>query len=378
MARKLIKSLLFLITIFLFLSTISCTENASPVRVGAALVLTGPASYVGEEIRDGLIMAVEEINERGGINGRAIELVIEDATAPPPDGLSSSGNFLDPGKSAFDALEEKNPIVIVSSLSSLSIKLAPIAEKRKRLMVGLVATAPELTKTGDWVYRYWPTAEHEAPPLAELFEQLGHTTKGFGVIYLDDAYGTSVFRDLEKRCKAFGSKIVPAPFPLSGKKFSAEVELIKETSAVCVIGFDVHIINILKALREIGYQGDIISTTTATLPSVTSIPEAENVYVTAPAIYNKNFHFTDEIKNRYNQKFGKPFTQYSANGYDFIYILSGILEDQPVTMDALKGMFEKGFVYSGVFGNIELKSGKKDILFPIFPAQIINGNILFR
>ena len=125
-------------------------------------------------------------------------------------------------------------------------------------------------------------------------------------------------------------------------------------------------------------MGEIISTTTATLPSIISIEEADGLYVTAPAIYNKNYPFADKIKKRYEEKYGKPFTQYSANGYDFIYIIAGLLEDKAMTKESVKAILDKGFVYSGVFGNIELKSGAKDIFFPLFPAQIRDGEIIYR
>ncbi|MBF0204533.1 MAG: ABC transporter substrate-binding protein [Desulfamplus sp.] len=426
--NRLKQTLMFIMSLLLIL-ILSCSRNEPPVHIGAALVLTGPAAFVGEEIRDGLAMAVEEINGRGGINGRRIELLIEDANAPSNSNTSndtsnstsnntsnsSTSNSTsdeksmdgkpmvpahenpvqndpaqkdpahedpaheDPAQKAFETLDRKNPLVILTSLSFLSVKLAPLAEAKKRLMVGLVASAPELTQNNrQWVYRYWITAEHEAPSMVDMFQQL-HNTKGkLGVIYLDDAYGGSVYKDLEKRCASFSTTVSPAPFHVSQKIFSREVELVKHTSAVAIVGFDGHIINVLKALREIGYKGEIISTTTATLPSVTAIPEASGVYVTAPAIYNKNFHFIDQIKARYEKKFGKPFTQYSANGYDFIYIVSGLLEDQPITQESLKSLLENGFVYSGVFGNVELKKGKKDILFPLFPAQILNGSIIYK
>jgi len=50
-----------------------------PIKTGALLSLTGPGSRTGEDIKDGLLLTVDEINSRGGINGRKIELIIEDS-----------------------------------------------------------------------------------------------------------------------------------------------------------------------------------------------------------------------------------------------------------------------------------------------------------
>ncbi|MBF0201378.1 MAG: ABC transporter substrate-binding protein [Desulfamplus sp.] len=372
--ERVLKIFSILLTILLatIITMVSCSRNESPVVIGALLVLEGPAAFVGEEIRDGLTLAISEINSRGGINGHPLELVVEDAAD------SSLGQEADPAAMAFDRLQKRNPLLTVTCLSYLSMKIAPVAEDARRLMVALVATAPELTRGRQWVYRYWPTAEHEAPPMVDLFRDIAKSGASLGVIYLDDAYGASVYENLEKRCRMFGIKVVPAPFPISAKDFTKEARDVEDTAGTVLIGFDGHIIGALKALRSINYGGEIISTTTATLPSVTAVPQAQGVHVTAPAIYNKNFHFTNEIKSRYEKRFGKPFTQYSANGYDFIYVVAGLLEDRPLDRDSLKALLEKGFVYSGVFGNIELEMGKKDIIFPLFPARIHNGEIIYR
>ncbi|MBF0231587.1 MAG: amino acid ABC transporter substrate-binding protein [Desulfamplus sp.] len=351
---------------------LSCTRDEPPVVIGAALTLSGPGLYAGEEVRDGLLLAADEINQQGGINGRKIQIMVRNAVA--------SDNA---AQEVFTELERANPLVIISCLSFLSMKLAPIAEEKRRLLVGLVATVPALTQGRDWVYRYWTTAEHEAPPITKLFFDIKNDVDEIddaklGIIYMDDAYGSSVFKDMANRCKEKEIEVVPSSFSPDSKDFSANVNAVKDTKAVAVIGFDVHIIRILKALRAVGYKGDIISTTTATLPSVTSIPESNDLHVTAPAIYNKNYPFADKVKKHYEEIYNKPFTQYSANGYDFIYILIGLLEDKPMTQETVKALFEKGFVYSGVFGNIELQKGEKDILFPLFSAQIRNGEIIYK
>lgn len=408
--------LIYFTFIYFIFFALSCTDNKPSVRIGAAIPLSGTGKYAGEEVRDGLLMAAEEINEQGGINGHKIEIVVKNA-------LSADGKISDSSaQEVFEELVRDDPLITVSCLSFVSMKLAPIAESKKRLLAGLVATVPELTQNREWVYRYWPTAFHEAPPMTEIFlkiekdrnavsvninadvesklnvdvvnqedgqpklnidvanqedEKSGYNGV-LGIIYMDDAYGTSVFKDIENRCKEKDISIINSSFKSDTKDFSKNINDVKDSDAVAVIGFDFHIINILKALRFIKYKGEIISTTTAALPSVTSLDESDGVHVAAPAIYNKNYRFADNVKRLYEEKYGKPFTQYSANGYDFIKILIGLLEDKPLNQESVKAVFEKGFVYSGIFGNIELKKGSHDILFPLFPAQIKNGEIIYR
>ena len=56
------------------------------IKIGAILSLSGPAGFYGKEVRDGMLLAAQEINSRGGINGREIELIIEDSKTNPEEG----------------------------------------------------------------------------------------------------------------------------------------------------------------------------------------------------------------------------------------------------------------------------------------------------
>lgn len=48
-------------------------QKKEPIKIGAVLSITGAGSYSGKEVRDGMLLAIDEINAWGGINGRKIE-----------------------------------------------------------------------------------------------------------------------------------------------------------------------------------------------------------------------------------------------------------------------------------------------------------------
>jgi len=59
--------------------------GTEPIKIGVILSLSGSGSYIGEQTRDGIQMAADEINSRGGIDGRHIELIIEDNQSSPDE-----------------------------------------------------------------------------------------------------------------------------------------------------------------------------------------------------------------------------------------------------------------------------------------------------
>jgi len=97
---------------FFFFDELSGKES---IKIGVTLAETGPASGLDIEIRDGMLMAVDEINSHGGINGRNVELIIVDNESNP-----------EKAKKDFLEIEETHaPLLYVSSTSSISTAVSP-------------------------------------------------------------------------------------------------------------------------------------------------------------------------------------------------------------------------------------------------------------
>jgi len=96
---------------FFFFEELVGTE---PIKIGVILSLSGSGSYIGEQTRDGMQMAADEINSRGGIDGRHIELIFEDNQSSP-----------DEAKKKFLEIEETHaPLLYITSLSSISSSIS--------------------------------------------------------------------------------------------------------------------------------------------------------------------------------------------------------------------------------------------------------------
>ena len=337
------------------------------LKLGAVLSLSGPGSYSGEEVRDGLLLAIEEINSRGVINGRKIELILKDSKTNPQE-----------AEIAFDRIEEEHhPLLYVSTLSSISVRLAPLSEENKVVLVGLVTASPKLTEQKEWVFRYYATAEHEVPPIISILDQL--KVKELGILYLNDEYGISTAEPLREEFEKTGGIVKSVPFEAPTFDFEKEINQLKELEAIYTIGFVNHVGAILRQLKEENYDGFVLSAEAATtFNSLTAeVSVTDGVYVAAPIVYNQNFVLAQEVKGKYEDKYGKSFTHQSANGYDFIKLLAGLLEDEEISRDNLKRLLEAGFVHPGVFGNIDVEPGEHDIVFPLHPAQIVDGEITY-
>ena len=137
--------LLFLIIIIFFtiLLISKLLIKKPPIKIGFANTLTGVASTSTIKIRNVTILAVEELNKKGGINGRMIKLIIKDDRFDPEVALQVDQELIDEGVVA----------IIGHSFSSLCLKVAPLIKKNNILMLTPTAQSPKLTGLP---FHLWP------------------------------------------------------------------------------------------------------------------------------------------------------------------------------------------------------------------------------
>ncbi|MBN1991259.1 MAG: ABC transporter substrate-binding protein [Anaerolineae bacterium] len=341
-------------------------KGEKTIKIGAILSLSGSTMYVGEETRDGMLLAVDQINTWGGVNGQKIELIIADSQADPLK-----------GEAAFNTIEATHhPILYASTLSGVSIALAPLAQKNQVVLIGLATTAPEFTRQNEWVFRYFSTARDEVPPILAILAEL--RVKNLGVIYIDDAFGRSFFVLARAEFEKAGGVVSGESFDGQSLNFQKQLARLKNTEAIYVAVNPGHLESLFKQVQEAGYNGPILAAGNASVPAVRSLPEANGVYVVAPIIYAPDFLYAREVSEKYEAKYGKPFNHYAAGGYDLIKLLAGLLEGKEISREQVKKLLEQGFTYPGVFGELNVAPGEHEIGFPFHPAQIVNGEVKYR
>lgn len=340
--------------------------SSEPIKIGAILPLTGPAAFVGEEVKNGIILAVDKINDKA--RKERIQLFIEDSGSNPKDGVS-----------AYNKLEDiEKPDIYISALSSVSMALAPLIDRDKVILAAIVATAPNLTKEDGYVFRYYPTAKDETPLIVNILRN--EKLKNLGVIYLNDDFGNSVNQELKDRFNKVDEKIISESFLISESDFRSHVTKIKSQGAdsILAVGFDSHIKNIYTSARDLEFNGRLIGISTLAMPHLRdSLGEIiEDALVLAPKIYEETFEPSKEFISLYKNKYGKDASHYSANGYDTIMLINKIqINKQVSTRIQIVDYFNSLISFEGVFGSIKIDIKNREISFPLYYAKIKGGKL---
>jgi branched-chain amino acid transport system substrate-binding protein len=177
---------------FLLLAALSaCTVSREPIRIGLAGSLSDP---VGVPMKRAAELAVEEINTRGGIRGRPIELIQRDDYADADSAVFVATDLYEAGVSA----------VIGHLFSSTTIAASPVYNGGEEPVAAISpsSSSPEISAAGDYTFRICPSDLAHGAALAEWVHDTLGLRRG-AVLYLNDQYGRGVrqtfVRDFNRR-----------------------------------------------------------------------------------------------------------------------------------------------------------------------------------
>ena len=133
----------------LALSIVACGilddgQQTDPFRIGVLESLTGPGETYGTVANQAKQMAQDEINSAGGINGRKLELVVEDSKCGAQDAIAAYYKLTD-----VDGVK----IILGTSCSSAMLGAAPLAEADGVILFSGLASNPDIAKAGDYIFR---------------------------------------------------------------------------------------------------------------------------------------------------------------------------------------------------------------------------------
>ena len=225
-------------------------EAARPFRIGVMESVTGPGETYGNVAVQAKQMAVEEINAAGGVNGRKIELIVEDSKCNAQDSITAYRKLTD-----VDGVK----IILGTSCSGAMLGAAPLAEEDGVILFSGLATNPDIANAGDYIFR---TSMSDA----QLGVDTGNTVWADGVRTLATIteatdYAEGVRRTSVEQFEKLGGEVVGAErYASDVTDFRSQLtKLLNENPDGLHIAAQSEFTGgtIVKQARELGYDGPI-------------------------------------------------------------------------------------------------------------------------
>lgn len=221
------------------------------ILIGHIHPLSGALGFDGQELKKGMVLAVKEINEAGGIKslgGAKLKLLDADSEGKPELAVSAVERFNREGVVA----------VMGAYQSAVTIVGSQQAERLRIPFVVTVAVADEVTSRGfKYTFRVQPSAEQMASQtvkyISEIAKASGQTVKTIAYLHDDTAFGVSLSGHVKKHAPTFGMEVpVAVPYSPRAADVSTEVGKIKAAGAdvVMATGYFGDGVRVYKTMRD--------------------------------------------------------------------------------------------------------------------------------
>ena len=349
---------------------------ADSVKVGVVLPLTGSMAKFGEIEKQSFEMALEEINAAGGINGKKLELLIEDTTGRP-----------DVGRSVAEKLITKDKVVMIGGGYSSSVTYAAAGVCQQNQMPFLVNTgsADKITSSGwDYVYRLNPPVSKYASAVESLLTEVVKP-KTVAILHENSLFGSKGAKSFAKTCKRLGIKVVLREgYEHGGIDYKPVLSKIKQLNPdiVYMISYIMDASLLMKQAKELKLTPKLLVGGAAgfTLPEFKTNAGKASENVISATLWHQILPFPGAMDyyKKFKARFHKSVDYHGAEAYSACYVIADVLKraksfkntDIKAALDATDMMTVFGPVKFGTWGKLK-NQNKADT----YVVQWIDGNL---
>ena len=242
-------------TLALLLWPASCFA-ADPIKIGQVAALSGPSAQSGEAMTRGLQIAIDEINEKGGLlKGRKLQLIQRDDESNPPKGLIAARELI---------FKEKVVAFFGGLDTPVSLAIVPVANREAVPFIGIWAAGTNITQNGakpNFVFRVSAVDALVDVRLLKHAEKLG--SKKAGLILINNPWGESNEKGLKAAAEANKSVAI-----VGIEKFeNNDVDLVPQLTRLKQAGADALILvgnaapgaQVMKSRERMGWKVPVVS-----------------------------------------------------------------------------------------------------------------------
>lgn len=309
----------------------SCSgKKNDTIKIGGIAPLSGGVAVYGTECKNGIDLAIEEINAAGGINGQKIEFICEDDEGDSAKSVN-----------AYKKLVTKDRVkVIIGSLpSGCTMAITNLAQAQKVVQIAPAATAVAITDAGNYVFRACYTDPFQGKIGGKFaYENLG--TKKAAILYdIGNDYSVGLTDNFTAEYTSLGGSIVSKESYSTGDKdFNAQLTKIKAANPEVIYLPDYYgtVALIAKQLRAQGINVPIVGADGWDGLTDNAGDEVLNGYYSNHYSENSSSAAVQTFVKSFKAKYNKAPNSFAALGYDCVYMLRDAMKASGSTYDSAK------------------------------------------
>lgn len=363
--------LISLLIIASLLTAFACNPSGGgdKVRVGVFMSLTGTTANFGISSTNGIKMAADEINSAGGINGKQIELLVQDDRSDASEAATIVTKFV---------TQDQVHAILGEVASSRSIAAAPIAQNANIPMLTPSSTNPEVTRKGNFIFRSCFIDPIQGAAIAQFAAKTLGAKRAAIMVDRKNDYSTGLEKNINDTFARLGGQMVATTSYQEGDQdFNAQLTSIKGANpeVIFVPGYYNDVGLIAKQARERGL----------TVPLVGGDGwDSVQLYAIGGSALNGSFftnHYSpfdtdpqvQKFVNDYKSRYGSVPDALAATAYDAAHIMfDAIKRAKSLAGTDIRDALAATKDFPGVTGKVTFNENR-DAVKPIVVIEIKDG-----
>ncbi|HEY0385955.1 MAG TPA: ABC transporter substrate-binding protein, partial [Pyrinomonadaceae bacterium] len=327
--------------------------SGDPIKVGVYLDLSGQTSSFGQSTKNGIEMARDEINNAGGINGRPIQLVIEDEQGEPGKVTTVVTKLL----------RQDGVVALLGEVASTnSLTAAPKAQEAKIPMITPSSTNPEVTKKGDYIFRVCFIDPFQGEVMAKFAANSLKAKKAAILSDFNSDYSKGLTQFFKQSFTGLGGSIVnEKSYTQSDRDFSSQLTAIRASNpdVIYVPGYYGQVGVIAKQARQQGITVPILGGDGWDAPQLWELggDAMNNTFISNHYSIDDPLPLIQKFVADYKARYGGNPDALAALGYDAMRVLGDALKRAGSTEGAkLRDAIAQTKNFPGVTGTITMNA----------------------
>ena len=339
------------------------------VRIGVVQPMTGPVAYDGNIYVNTVKMLADDMNAKGGVLGKKIELVIEDGACNPAQSVNAAEKLV---------VRDKVVGLLGAFCSTSTAAVMEVAKKHKVPLITGISTAAQLTEQGN---PYFFRAVATTPMLGNAFGPVlpkALKAKRFAFLTLNDDWGRSMQASYPKAIESGGGQIVANEFfQQSDLQFLSQITKVKAANpdAIVLAANTQQAVALSKQIRELGVTVPLVGEGAWSSDSYIKLagPAAEGVYGLVEYVYTIKSPVNEAFVKEFQAKLKENPSKFAGAAHNAIHIMvDAIRRAGAADPEKIREAMEKTD-YNGLVGNIKFDAKHQAYGQTVYLSLVKNG-----
>jgi branched-chain amino acid transport system substrate-binding protein len=355
---------LVLLCLLAALMTPSCApqkkaEDHSTIEIGFFGDLTGPTFNFGLSAKNGVLMAADEINQAGGINGHKIDIVIEDDKGSPEEAAQVTGKLID---------RYKVMAIIGAGASGNSLAAAPKAQSAHVPLIAPSSTNPAVTQVGDYIFRACFMDAFQGEVMAKFAANTLKARKAAIMLDFNSPYSRGLTEFFEfSFAKLEGQIVLKQSYRQGDADYRGQLSAIKAANpdVIYIPGYYGDVAIIAKQARQIGLTVPLLGTDGWDAPELWELggDALNGAYISNHYSADDPSETIQRFAHAYRQRYGNLTPDaHAALAYDALrFLAEAIQRAEPNNGTKLRDALAETKNFVGVTGIISMDRNRNAV-----------------